>query len=272
MSSLAEDIQQLELKDIESQKLSTSAEDNIIQQLHKDIEAEKRTLAQLNKNGAKLSVKAVHQKLLGDKEEELQCILEKQRVDAVVSEHEKYHTQVIETCPICLDDVKVTAPRSITFFFCCVKGTCHECTKEVGGKLDSCPMCRAPLPNSGKQFASLLKKVAKNGSAYAQMKLGWLYLDGTEQGIPINHKEAFKWLNLAGDQQFPGALAKLGEIYADGLMGVVNKQPRKAFELTKKAAGKHQSFVPNLVYISCAHFHNANAGCTHFRCRRGMCT
>lgn len=271
MSSLAEDIQQLELKDIESQKLSTSAEDNI-QQLHKDIEAEKRTLAQLNKNGAKLSVKAVHQKLLGDKEEELQCILEKQRVDAVVSEHEKYHTQVIETCPICLDDVKVTAPGSITFFFCCVKGTCHECTKEVGGKLDSCPMCRAPLPNSGKQFVSLLKKAAKNGSAYAQMKLGWLYLDGTEQGIPINHKEAFKWLNLAGDQQFPGALAKLGEIYDDGLMGVVNKQPRKAFELTKKAAGKHQSFVPNLVYISCAHFHNANAGCTHFRCRRGMCT
>ena len=78
--------------------------------------------------------------------------------------------------------------------------------------------------------------------------------------------------NLAGDQQFPGALAKLGEIYADGLKGVVNTQPRKAFELTKKAAGKHQSFVPNLVYISCAHFHNANAGCTHFRCRRGMCT
>ena len=54
-----------------------------------------------------------------------------------------------------------------------MKGTCHECTKTVEGKLASCPMCRAPMPTSGKQFVSLLKKAAKNGSAYAQMKLGW---------------------------------------------------------------------------------------------------
>ena len=114
-----------------------------------------------------------------------------------------------------------------------MKGTCHECTKEVGGKLASCPMCRAPIPGSGKQFVALLKKAAKNGSAYAQMKLGWLYLDGAE-GVPINHKEAFKWLNLSAEQQFPGAIGKLGEIYADGLKGVVKKQPVKAFELTKK--------------------------------------
>ena len=116
-SILAKDIQQLKL--VKPQK-STAAED--IQQLYKDIEDEKRTLAQLNKNGGKLSVKAGHQKLLGDKEGELQCIIEKQRVDAIVSKHEKDHPQHIETCPICLDDVKVTAPGSITFFFCCVKG------------------------------------------------------------------------------------------------------------------------------------------------------
>ena len=83
MSSIAKDIQQLKLNDIKPQK-STAAGD--IQQLYKDIEDEKRTLAQLNKNGAKFSVKAAHQKLLGDKEEELQFILEKQRVDAVVAD------------------------------------------------------------------------------------------------------------------------------------------------------------------------------------------
>jgi len=245
MSSIAKDIQQLKIddNDIKPQK-STAADD--IQQLYKDIEVEKRTLEQLNKNGAKISDKAVHQKLLGDKEEELQCILEKQRVDAVVAEHEKDHTQQIETCPICLDDIKVTAPGSITFFFCCAKGTCHECTKDVGGKLASCPMCRAPMPNSGKQFVALLKKAAKNGSAYAQMKLGWLYFDGNE-GVPINHKEAIKWLNLSAEQQYPGAFGKLGEIYAEGLKGVVKKQPVKAFELTKKAAGTYK----HLKCISC---------------------
>lgn len=243
MSSITKDIQQLKLKDNEPQKSMTS--EDIIQQLQKDIEAEKRTLAMLNKNGAKISVKVV-QKVLGDKEEELQCILEKQRVDAVVSEHEKDHPQHIVTCPICLDDVKVTAPGSVTFFFCCVQGTCHECTKEVSGKLANCPMCRAPMPTSGKEFVTLLKKAAKAGSAYAQMKLGWLYLDGTQKGIPINHKEAFKWLNLSGDQEYPGALAKLAEIYAHGLKSVVKKQPMKSFELRKKAAGKHSN---NLVQM-----------------------
>ena len=232
-STLAKDIQQLKLNDIKPQK-STAADD--IQQLYKDIEDEKRTLAQLKKNGGKLSVKAVHQKLLGDKEEELQYILEKQRVDAVVADHEKDHPQQIETCPICLDDIKVTAPGSVTFFFCCAKGTCHECTKEVGGKLASCPMCRAPMPNSDKQFVTLLKKAAKNGSAYAQMKLGWLYLDGTQQGILINYKEAFKWLKLSS---FPAAFEKLAEFYLEGLEGVVKKQPMKSFELRKKAAGKN---------------------------------
>jgi TPR repeat protein len=60
----------------------------------------------------------------------------------------------------------------------------------------------------------LLRPLADQGNADAQMKLGFMYVTG--EGIPQNYVEAVKWFHLAADQGQANAQCFLGLIYFEG--------------------------------------------------------
>ena len=52
-------------------------------------------------------------KKLGEKEMELELLIEEERVQRVVREYEELHPRVVETCPICLDDVDLNSSPEV---------------------------------------------------------------------------------------------------------------------------------------------------------------
>ena len=63
----------------------------------------------------------------------------------------------------------------------------------------------------------LIKK-AESGNTEAQIKLGYMYLDG--QGVPKNYAEAMKWAKRAAEKGVAKAQHMLGGIYSIGGPGV----------------------------------------------------
>ena len=61
----------------------------------------------------------------------------------------------------------------------------------------------------------ILKEAAQQGKAFAQTKLGLLYLNG--DGIEKDPKEAFRLFQLAADQNYPQAYNELGLLYRKGI-------------------------------------------------------
>ena len=66
-------------------------------------------------------------------------------------------------------------------------------------------------------YATALREwtpLAKQGDAYAQSSLGWMYQNG--QGVPQNYKTAVKWYRLAAEQGDAYAQYSLGVMYDRG--------------------------------------------------------
>jgi TPR repeat protein len=62
-----------------------------------------------------------------------------------------------------------------------------------------------------------LKKVAKKGHAEAQWRLGILYATGKEaENIPMDYRQAAKWIKKSADQQFTEAENTLAWLYSNG--------------------------------------------------------
>ena len=59
-----------------------------------------------------------------------------------------------------------------------------------------------------------LKQLAEKGHAKAQNKLGEMY--GNGKRVPRDYKEAAKWYQLAGEQEFANAQFRLGLLYEKG--------------------------------------------------------
>jgi len=57
----------------------------------------------------------------------------------------------------------------------------------------------------------LVRSIAEQGEAQAQIKLGWMYKTG--QGVPQNNQEAVKWYRKAAGQGNAEAQAFLGAMY-----------------------------------------------------------
>lgn len=62
--------------------------------------------------------------------------------------------------------------------------------------------------------AELLKPLARQGEAWAQHELGYMYDDG--RGVPEDNKEAVKWYRLAAEQGYAIAQYNLGNAYRTG--------------------------------------------------------
>eukprot|EP00984_Skeletonema_dohrnii_P027991 scaffold17803_cov159-Skeletonema_dohrnii-CCMP3373.AAC.1 len=71
---------------------------------------------------------AEHQKKLGEKEMNYELEREKERVKIVVREYEELHPPVLESCPICLEDIQIhSSAAACAFFSCCGNWWCGEC-------------------------------------------------------------------------------------------------------------------------------------------------
>ena len=149
----------------------------------------------------------------------------------------------------------MTEHNSMVYFYCCGQGTCYACCKknnDSGGSLFSsqCPFCRGNITfNSGEVTrAKNLKKLAENGSSFAQYKMALSCIDdieGCEEAHIRGGKDYIEWLQLASENssQDPDAMVDLAKAYAVGTAvegGIrlfsVEKSKEKAVGLLKKAA------------------------------------
>ena len=204
-----------------------------------DIEARKDAIASLPASADKFD-RARLQKELGEKTLEYELTVERRRVEDIVKRHHDLHPPVTETCPICLDDVRIYGSGTSAMFLCCMNYTCKSChaAHSAGGRAylgGKCPLCRAEFLNSEMTGIERVMKHAKAGKASAQARMGTVYLYGTE-GFPVDNSQAMKWLQLAADQQHAGALSALSEIYHEGYDELVEKSYEKAFSLLTQAA------------------------------------
>jgi len=78
----------------------------------------------------------------------------------------------------------------------------------------------------------LMRKAAELGHAEAQMRLGFMYMDG--RGVKKNIPEALKWLKKATDQGNSNAAYQLGQMYEQGFK--VKKDYAEAYKWNLKAA------------------------------------
>ena len=65
-----------------------------------------------------------------------------------------------------------------------------------------------------KTALSLLKPLAEQGDATAQLFLGYIYSEGN--GVPLDYEAAVRWLSLAAEQGQIMAQIHLGEMYYNG--------------------------------------------------------
>ena len=70
------------------------------------------------------------------------------------------------------------------------------------------------VPQNDGEALKWYRLAADQGNAYAQANLGLMYHVG--QGVPQNHDEAAKWFWLAANRGVASAQALLGFMYADG--------------------------------------------------------
>jgi hypothetical protein len=75
------------------------------------------------------------------------------------------------TCAICLDELPI---GGATFYDCCCKKICKECSDKCRQHDERCPLCRAPAPASEAEWVRRLQKHADEGNADAQMHLAFL--------------------------------------------------------------------------------------------------
>lgn len=227
--------------------MAAPPEDNSsrLQELKEEIDAKKRFISTLppfcrSHGGSESDLfRANHIKILAEKQEEYDVIVEEQRVASVQREHLEVHPLPGEECPICLEMQPFTIAFRFARFSCCGNGVCQSCAEETcaGGvlKIKTCPLCRSEdfFIAKGDSKESDTEKFAKKGRAWAQTSLGLSYWLGS-RGFRKDKKKSMKWLELAAEQGFPIALAHLAGIYGEGKL--VNEDPEMARSLYKKAA------------------------------------
>ena len=97
---------------------------------------------------------AQEQKKLGEKEVNYELEREKGRVQSVVREFEEMHPPVLETCPICLEDIRIySTAAACSMSSCCGGWACTECSRnnQESCHYDTCPLCREDMPLQGEK-------------------------------------------------------------------------------------------------------------------------
>jgi len=117
------------------------------------------------------------------------------------------------TCAICLDLLPIDGAGQ-TFYSCCCKRLCTECSNECVKYDERYPLCREPGPKSGADHVRRLQTHVNKGNAEAQVQLGDAYRDS--KGLKKSLKRAFQLYELAAAQGHARGQVKLGECYHHG--------------------------------------------------------
>eukprot|EP00984_Skeletonema_dohrnii_P012347 scaffold4992_cov156-Skeletonema_dohrnii-CCMP3373.AAC.6 len=195
--------------------------DETVQQLREQIASQKRRISIPRKTGlSSPETKAVAQliKELSDTEEQLELLVESERVAAVVRLQDELHPpQNSEDCPICLETINFLNYATISRFCCCGGWICKKCSNERMKKLQEegfdemyrhkCPLCRAKMPrdDSSKEIRPKMLEHANKGKAWAQVHVGKKYVYGTH-GYVLDEKKGLKLIKESADQRHSDAL------------------------------------------------------------------
>ena len=185
-------------------------------------------------------------KELSDNEEQLELLLESERIAAAVRLQDELHPpQNSEDCPICFETIKHVYSKTISRLYCCGGWVCDKCRNErnsTGMKkgVDEmfhgrCPLCRDTLINDSdqKRENSKILEHANNGRAWAQSLVGTWYMDGT-YGFALDKEKGLRFKQQAADQRDPGALAEIALAYNEG--DTLERNESKYLHYMKEAA------------------------------------
>jgi TPR repeat protein len=93
----------------------------------------------------------------------------------------------------------------------------------------------AKQPNDYANALRLWRRLAEEGNAAAQIRVGFMYASGS--GVTQDYKEAAKWYRLAAEQGNTDAQVFLGRIYAEGGHGI-ERDYKEAAKWDRLAAEK----------------------------------
>jgi len=116
------------------------------------------------------------------------------------------------TCAICLDLLPL---GSLTFYDCCAKKFCRECSSKCVLNDDRCPLCRRPGHTSDTEWVQRVQQHADEGNAEAQLQLGDMYRKG-DMGLEKSSRMAFELHQSAALRGHAGAQFTLGLSYEVG--------------------------------------------------------
>jgi len=118
------------------------------------------------------------------------------------------------TCAICIDRLPV-GDGTQTFYSCCCKSICTECSRKCREYDTRCPLCRAPAYKSDAEWVSRMQKHVDKGNADAQRMLGDAYSEGG-MGLKKSLKRMFQLYERAAAQGQAQGQAQLGHCYYKG--------------------------------------------------------
>ncbi|MCK5336514.1 MAG: sel1 repeat family protein [Gammaproteobacteria bacterium] len=93
---------------------------------------------------------------------------------------------------------------------------------------------------------SIITKAANTGNTEAQHQLGMAYANGN--GVDLDYKEAFKWIQKAADSDHLSSLRTLGWLYANGFGVEQNDEEAQntSIRLAEIGEAKDQYFLASL--------------------------
>jgi len=115
------------------------------------------------------------------------------------------------SCAICLD----VLAGSITFYDCCCKKICKECSDKCLQNNRRCPLCRTAARTSDAEWVRRMQKHVDKGNSEAQIMLGTQYFHGG-MGLKKSPKKACQLYKLSAAQGHADAQTLLGARYELG--------------------------------------------------------
>jgi hypothetical protein len=130
-----------------------------------------------------------------------------------------------EVCPIC-EDVTMYCPtnqyQNAARMECCSKALCLECLRKVPYE-HGCPFCRETFDGTEAKTVQRIIARASAGDMNAQFNLA-TYHDFGKKGLPVNKKQAIKWMMKASEQGHARAQMNLAVTYREGDGTAIDKE------------------------------------------------
>jgi len=111
-------------------------------------------------------------RVLYEKVEAYEILLEEERLEAALRAHEEKYPRPTKECPLCLGDIQYTiSVHEMLAFNCCSNAICADCSSGMKEKTknEKCPMCRSHHTEWGsitKQRRPRRKVTTRRGSSW----------------------------------------------------------------------------------------------------------